>query len=221
MTIMNDNMESQAFRNFLVSAFTSAKSVLSDGCPFYIWLASSEYVNFELALNEAGYKVRQQLIWNKNHFNLGRSHYQWKHEPCLYGWVGDSCKYFVDFRNRATVIQDEEEIDIDKMKKEEMKALLRKIYERHIPVTVINENKPAANKDHPTMKPVRLFGYLMSNSSKPGDVVLDTFGGSGTTMIAAEQLGRKARLMELDPKYCDVIIARWEKFTNQKAIKIE
>ena len=86
---------------------------------------------------------------------------------------------------------------------------------------MIDEAKPTKDSEHPTMKPVRLIGYLMSNSSKVGDIVLDTFGGSGTTMIAAEQLGRKCYMMELDPHYCDVIVARWEKMTGREAIKIK
>ena len=165
-------------------------------------------------------EMKQTLIWNKSTLVMGRQDYQWKHEPCLYGWKGDSCRYFVDFRNRTSVIEDEQEINIDKMKVKEMRELLHKIYEDRIPTTVINCPKPTKDEDHPTMKPVRLFGYQMANSSRPGDIVLDTFGGSGTTIVAAEQLGRKARLMELDPKYCDVIIARWEKLTGQKAIKL-
>lgn len=88
MTIANDNMSSSDFRKFLCCAFAAAKSVLEDGCPFYIWFASKEHINFEGALNDNGLMVRQELIWNKNHFILGRSHYQWKHEPCLYGWNG-------------------------------------------------------------------------------------------------------------------------------------
>ena len=106
------------------------------------------------------------------------------------------------------------------MKKKEMADLLRKIYSQQIPTTVIDEAKPLKDEDHPTMKPVRLIGYLMSNSSKVGDIVLDTFGGSGTTLIAAEQLGRKCYMMELDPHYCDVIIARWEKMTGKEARKL-
>ena len=128
-------------------------------------------------------------------------------------------RYFVT-RNLSSVIQDEDELNIDKMTKGEMKSLLHKIYEEKIPVTVINEAKPQKDADHPTMKPVRLFGYQTRNSSKPGDIVLDTFGGSGTTIVACEQLHRKARIMELDPHYCDVIIARWEKLTGKKATKI-
>lgn len=220
MSIANDNMASSEFRNFLKNAFSAATTVMADGCPFYIWFASKEHINFEGTLNECGLRVRQELVWNKNHFILGRAHYQWKHEPCLYGWKGDSCRYFVDVRNRATVIQDEEEINIDTMKAREMRELLRKIYDERIPTTVISCAKPAKDDDHPTMKPVRLFGYLMQNSSRPGDIVMDTFCGSGTTIIAAEQLGRKARCMELDPHYCDVIIARWQKLTGGAAVKL-
>lgn len=221
MTIANDNMASDEFRIFLRNAFSAAYSVMGKGCPFYVWFASKEHINFEGALNDVGLQVRQELIWNKNHFILGRAHYQWKHEPCLYGWKGDSCRYFVDWRNRASVIEDEQEINIDKMKVSEMRALLHKIYEERIPTTVTNCMKPNKDEDHPTMKPVRLFGYQMANSSRPGDIILDSFGGSGTTIVAAEQLGRKARLMEYDPHYSDVIIARWEKLTGGKAKKIE
>lgn len=220
MTIVNDNMASDKFRIFLRNAFSAAYPVLVNGCPFYVWFASKEHINFEGALNDVGLQVRQELIWNKNHFILGRAHYQWKHEPCLYGWKGDSCRYFVNWRNRASVIEDEQEINIDKMKASEMRALLHKIYEERVPTTVTNCMKPNKDEDHPTMKPVRLFGYQMANSSKSGDIILDNFGGSGTTIVAAEQLGRKARLMEYDPHYCDVIIARWEKLTNQKAERI-
>lgn len=221
MTIANDNMASDEFRIFLRNAFAAAYPVLDKGCPFYVWFASKEHINFEGALNDVGLQVRQELIWNKNHFILGRAHYQWKHEPCLYGWKGDSCRYFIDVRNRASVIEDNTEINIDKMKAAEMRALLHKIYEERIPTTVINCMKPNKDEDHPTMKPVRLFGYQMANSSRPGDIILDSFGGSGTTIVAAEQLGRKARLMEYDPHYSDVIIARWEKLTGGKAQKIE
>ena len=117
------------------------------------------------------------------------------------------------------MIQDSKELNIDKMKATEMRELLHRIYETKLPTTIINENKPNVDSDHPTMKPVRLIGYIMKNSSKIGDKILDTFGGSGTTLIAAEQLGRKCYMMELDEHYCDVIIARWEKLTGKKATK--
>ena len=221
MTIANDNMASDEFRIFLRNAFAAAYPVLDKGCPFYVWFASKEHINFEGALNDVGLQVRQELIWNKNHFILGRAHYQWKHEPCLYGWKGDSCRYFINARNRTTVWEDCEKIDIDKMKKADMYKLLHDILDNRTPTTVIDCNKPTKDADHPTMKPVRLFAYQMANSSRPGDIILDSFGGSGTTIVAAEQLGRKARLMEYDPHYSDVIIARWEKLTGGKAQKIE
>lgn len=217
MTIQNDNMKSDEFGQFLTAAFKASEAVMRKGAAFYVWFASCEHINFELALNSVGLRVRQELVWNKNHFVLGRQDYQWKHEPCLYGWKEGAAHYFVDARNNSSVIPDFDELDFDRMKKEEMKDLLTKIYQSGLPTTVMDENKPTKDADHPTMKPVRLFGYQMYNSTRKGDIVLDTFGGSGTTIIAAEQLQRKARLMELDPHYCDVILARWEKMTGKQA----
>lgn len=141
--------------------------------------------------------------------------------PRLYGWKDDSCKYFTDQRSHASVIEDSKEIDIKKMKASEMRDLLFKIFDDKVSTTVLNENKPAKDAEHPTMKPIKLFGRLIMNSSRQKDKVLDTFGGSGTTLIACEQLDRKCYMMELDPHYCDVIIARWEKLTGNKATKIE
>lgn len=219
MTIANDNMESEAFLQFLTSAFSAAYSVMKPGCPFYIWFASREHINFEKALNNAGLQVREELIWNKNALILGRCDYQYKHEPCLYGWKEGTGHYFAPTRTETTVIPDAEELDFEKMSKAEMKELLETIYSEALPTTVINENKPTKNTDHPTMKPVRLFGRQIDNSSRTGEIILDSFGGSGTTIVACEQIGRKARVMEYDPHYCDVIIARWEKLTGATAIK--
>ena len=221
-TIQNDNQSDENFDRFLYDAFSSAKDSMKDGCPYYIWTAQGHIQKqFMDAIDRVGMPFRQQIIWNKNALVLGHMDYQWKHEPCLYGWK-DGAHYFVNLRNEVTVIQDAEEIDIDKMKKEEMRVLLHQIYEAQqtIATTIINEPKPSRSENHPTMKPVRLFGRLVRNSSRKGDIVLDTFGGSGTTIIACEQLGRKCYMMEIDPHYCDVIIARWEKLTGKKAIKI-
>ena len=217
--IENDVMSAEDYLQFLTKAFSAAASVMRAGCAYYIWYASTYHSTIEKAILDAGLLVKQQLIWNKNTMVLGWYDYKFKHEPCLYGWK-EGAHYFIGSHNRTTVYSDEEEIDIDKMKKSEMQKLLHDLLDNRTPTTVINEKKPTKSEGHPTMKPVRLFGYQMSNSSLPGNIVLDTFGGSGTTMIAAEQLGRKARLMELEPKYCDVIIARWEKFTGQKAVKL-
>ena len=221
MKIANDNMESQLFGKFLRDAFSAAEAVLEPGGSFYVWFASKEHINFESALNACGLHVRQNLVWNKHAFILGRSDYQYKHEPCLYGWKGGAAHYFTESRNRTSVIdlaQSLTEKDIEKMKKEDMAVMLKAILA--LPTSVINANKPNKNTDHPTMKPLELFGELMKNSSVKGDPVLDTFGGSGTTLICAEQLKRKCYMVELDPHYCDVIIARWEKLTGKEAVKL-
>ena len=217
--IENDVMSAEDYLEFLEKAFGAAASVMRAGCAYYIWYASTYHSTVEKAILDAGLLVKQQLIWNKNTMVLGWYDYKFKHEPCLYGWK-EGAHYFVNAHNRTTVYSDEEEIDIDKMKKSEMQKLLHDILDNRTPTTVINEKKPAKSEGHPTMKPVRLFGYQIANSSRPGNIILDTFGGSGTTMIACEQLGRKCRMMELDPHYCTVIIARWEKLTGQKAIKL-
>lgn len=187
LTIENDKMESDKFREFLTSAFTAAVSVLKEGGAFYIWFASREHCNFETALNESGLEVRQELIWKKNTMVLGRQDYQWKHEPCLYGWKDGASHNWYSDRCQTTVLE---------------------------------FNKPARNGEHPTMKPVELFAYQIKNSTKKGETVLDLFGGSGTTIIACEQTGRTAYCMELDERYCDVIIKRYENLTGDTAVKI-
>jgi len=153
------------------------------------------------------------LIWNKNSFTLGHQDYQWKHEACIYGWTEGASHYFVDDRTQATVIEDKR-IDINKLKKDEMRQLLRDIFSDKISTTVIDEDKPARNADHPTMKPLKLLARLVKNSSRQGELVLDTFGGSGSTLITCQQLGRRCYTMELDPKYADVIVKRYMKFTG-------
>ena len=216
MTIENDNMSADTFQEFLNKAFTNMNEALKPGGAFYIWHASRTQREFETALNEAGLEVRQQLIWNKNSLVLGRQDYQWKHEPCMYGWKEGS-HYFINARTETTTI--EEPLDLEKLTKDEMKTLLQTIYQE-TPTTVIDEHKPSKNTDHPTMKPIKLIGRLIRNSSKPGEKVLDLFGGSGSTLIASEELDRKCYMMEYDPKYVDVIINRWEEFTGRKAEKI-
>lgn len=187
LVIMNDKMGNDEFREFLIKVYTAAKENMKAGAAFYIWHADSERYNFEGAALDVGWNVRQTLIWNKNSMTLGRQDYQWKHEPCLYGWNdGGSHSWYSDRKQ----------------------------------TTVLNFDKPNASKLHPTMKPVPLFDYQIKNSSKAGDNVLDLFGGSGTTMIACEQDNRNAYLMELDPRYADVIIKRWEEFTGQKAERV-
>lgn len=220
MTIKNDNMEKSQFLEFLTKAFNCLNISLKKGGAFYVWFASREHINFETALNKNGLEVRQELIWNKNSLILGRQDYQWKHEPCLYGWKDGDSHYFIDDRKQTTVIEDKKP-DIKKMKKEEMKKLLEEIYSDKTSTTIINEDKPSVNDLHPTMKPIKLIARQVKNSSKVGEKVLDLFGGSGSTIITCEQLNRKCYTMEYDPKYVDVIINRWEEFTGKKVVKVK
>lgn len=185
MKIENDQMSEEAFRKFLLDAFTAAKEVLKPGAAFYIWHADSKGYEVRSALQDAGLQVRQCLIWVQDTFVLGRQDYQWQHEPCLYGWNEGAGHAWYSDRKQTTILTFE---------------------------------RPKKNEEHPTMKPVPLFGYQIQNSTKPGDIVLDTFGCSGTAIIAAEQLGRSACVMELSEKYCDVMVKRWEEQTGEKAI---
>lgn len=215
--IENDKMENSQFVNFLTAAFINLKDSLKKGGAFYIWHSAIETFNFWSACNLAELQVRQQLIWVKNIFVIGRQDYHWKHEPCLYGWHEGESHYFVKDRTQDTIIQDDTIENFNKLKKEEAVELLKNIYSQLEPSSVIFEDKPNKSEIHPTMKPVNLFARLIKNSSKKGESVLDLFGGSGTTIIACQQLDRKAYVMEYEPKYADVIIQRWEEFTGEKA----
>ena len=218
-TIENDEMTPEEFIEFIKKAFLASNEFMKPGAVFYIWHADSASLTFRQACQEIGWKVRQNLIWNKNTFALGRQDYQWKHEPCLYGWKDGAAHYFIDDRTQSTVFEDKGH-DIDHMNKDEMKALLKEIFDEKISTTVIEEDKPSRSIEHPTMKPIKLLARQIKNSSKKGENVLDIFGGSGSTLITCEQLGRHCFTVELDPKYCDVIIKRWEDFTGQQAEKI-
>lgn len=187
MKIENDSMANDEFYNFLLSAFNNLYKFMKDGASFYVWYASREVVNFSLALGGADLSVKQELVWNKNSLVMGRQDYQWKHEPCLYGWKETASHNWYGDRKQTTIIDCE---------------------------------RPSRSDLHPTMKPIKLFDLQIKNSSKKDDIVLDLFGGSGTTLMACQQNGRKACLMEFDPRYVDVIINRWEQYTGQKAEKI-
>ncbi len=220
LKIENDKKDDASFFEFLSDAFRNAAEALKPGGVWYIFHADSEGENFRKAAREQLGKVRQCLVWNKNTIVMGRQDYQWKHEPCLYGWKDGAAHYFIDDRTQATVYEDKG-INLKKLKKDEAIKLLQDIFSDKQSTSVINEDKPARNAEHPTMKPVKLLARLIRNSARPGESVLDPFGGSGSVLIACEQLGRVCYTMELDPRYCDVIIDRWEKLTGQKAVKIQ
>ena len=217
LTINNDNMDDGLFEEFLENAFSIMRDALKAGGPFYIWHASLKSHIFREACESAGLPVKQFLQWVKAHFVLGHSDYQWKHEPCIYGWKEGANRYFIPRRDLTTVAEDS--LDIDSMTEKEAKDILRKMLEG-TPTDVLHDKKPAASRDHPTMKPVTLLARLIFNSSHQGDTVLDPFGGSGSTMAACEQLHRRCLMMEIDPIYCDVIVKRWEALTGEEAERV-
>lgn len=188
LTIENDKMDGADFRKFLVSAFTAADGVMREGAPFYIWHADLEGYNFRGACADIGWQMRECLIWVKDVFTLGRQDYQWRHEPCIYGWkAGASHKWYSDRKQ----------------------------------TTCIEMARPKKSEEHPTMKPVGLFAYQIQNSSLPGAVVLDSFGGSGTTIIACEDTGRTGYCVELSPHYCDVIVRRYVEKCGADGVEVE
>jgi DNA modification methylase len=185
LKIQNDSKSDLDFRQFLKDCYVAADFVMKEGAVFYIWHADSEGYNFRGAARDAGWKVRQCLIWKKQTLVMGRQDYHWKHEPCLYGWKEGAGHLWAADRKQTTILE---------------------------------FDRPSKSVEHPTMKPVELFEYQLLNNTKGSDLILDSFGGSGTTMIAAEKNNRYSRLMELDPKYCDVIIKRWQDFTGKEAV---
>ena len=187
LKVKNDYMEDSAFRQFLLKAYTAAFAVMKPGASFYIWHADSEGYNFRGAVKDCGESVRQCLIWEKQSMVMGRQDYQWKHEPCLYGWKSGASHGWYSDRKQTTLLK---------------------------------FDRPFRSTEHPTMKPVALFSYLIGNSTAPQGLVVDTFLGSGTSLIAAATLGRRCYGMELDPKYCDVIRKRWTKWANDNAQEI-
>lgn len=185
LKIQNDAKTDEEMIEFLSSAFRAADAVMKPGAVFYIWYAGTKEHAFDKACQLTGWEVRQILIWAKNTMVMGRQDYQWRHEPCIYGWKGGAGHLWASDRKQTTILE---------------------------------FDRPTANKEHPTMKPIALFDYQIQNNTKGGDIVLDLFGGSGTTIMACEQNGRNACVMEYDPKYVDVIIKRWENFTGEKAV---
>jgi len=217
MKMENDNMSDAAFYDFLSTAFAAMFEVTKPGGAWYVWHADSEGLNFRRAFVDAGLLLKQCLIWNKKSLVMGRSDYQWKHEPCLYGWKPGAAHYFVPERTNATVLEDK--TDYKKMSKPDLLRVIDELLTGDIKTTVLNADKPLKNDLHPTMKPITLMGELISNSSKYGQVILDAFGGSGSTMVAAHQLKRKAYLVEFDPRYCAVILDRMAKLDPSLEIK--
>ncbi|MFI4962629.1 MAG: DNA methyltransferase [Legionellales bacterium] len=184
LKIKNDKKKDQEFLEFLKAAFSVVVENIKSGASYYVWHADSEGYNFRVACKSVGLETKQCLIWNKNTMVMGRQDYQWKHEPCLYGWKeGTSHSWYSDRKQ----------------------------------TTILNFDRPTRSVEHPTMKPVALFEYLMLNSTKSGDIILDTFLGSGTSIIAAEKTNRICYGMEIDPVYIDVLVERYITFKGSAA----
>lgn len=218
MTIQNDSMDDASFRKFLRDAFEVADQHLKPGGAFYIWHADSEGLNFRAAVKETGWLLKQNLVWVKNSIVLGRQDYQWKHEPCLYGWKDGASHYFIDNRSLATVIEEDEE-NLKEMTKGELISYIKTMQENS-PTSIFYEDKPVRSDIHPTMKPLKLIARCVLNSSKKGERVLDSFNGGGSTLMVCEKTERIYYGMELDPVYVERTIKRWEEETGLKAEKI-
>lgn len=213
LTIQNDDMDEFQFSEFLFGFYKAAIENTKEGGPIYVCHADSAGEAFRHNMVKSGWLLKQCLIWVKDSLVLGRQDYNWQHEPILYGWKpGAAHTWYGPFTN-TTVIDYAKEL-LAKKNKEEIIEFLTQAIETS---SVIREKRPRKNDIHPTMKPVNLVAKMLKNSMVKNQIVLDPFGGSGSTLIAAEQLGLQAALLELDPKYCDAIIDRWENLTGQKA----
>ena len=233
LKIKNDNMTAEAFKAFLTEAFINLHHSTDDGAAIYICHADSAGNEFREAMAASGWSLKQCLIWVKNQFTLGRQDYQWQHEPILYGWREGEAHRFFGGRKQSTVIEDspivlQEQEDATLIcvtigtEQVVIRAKEAEIVSRadDSVMSIWRFEKPVRNGEHPTMKPIPLCARAIQNSSTEGEIVLDGFGGSGSTLIAAEQTGRSCYMMECDPVYADVIIKRWEEFTGQKAERI-
>ena len=187
--IKNDNMADQAFYEFLLSAFENAEKAMADDASIYVFHADTEGLNFRRAFSDAGFYLSGTCIWKKQSLVLGRSPYQWQHEPVLFGWKKKGKHQWYTGRKESTIW---------------------------------SFDKPKKNGDHPTMKPVALIAYPIMNSSLTNSIVLDPFGGSGSTLIACEQTDRICYTVELDEKFCDVIVKRYiEQVGTSKDVKVQ
>lgn len=230
--LANDNLRGEEFDDFLTQAFSNMDSAMREGASFYIFYSSLRTLNFWLAVQSVGLKVAEELIWFKKPHTIGRYDYQWKHEDCMYGWKGG---YNIpEIARKLSISLNLPENEIIQALQDSMtdyctahqpclygnKEGSHYFTDDRTQVTVLEYPKPKANVEHSTMKPIEMMAQLIRNSTKKGQIVLDLFGGSGSTLMACEQLNRVCYMMEYDPKYIDVIIDRWETFTGLKVVKV-
>lgn len=234
LKIKNDKMVEGKFYAFLYDSFVSMYQAAKPGAPIYVCHADSEGLNFRKALKDSGWLLKQTIIWVKNTIVMGRQDHHWQHEPILYGWKPGARHTWYGGRKQSTVIENEDGVFVNEINggyqltfNNGMKKVVIKVPEYTVLEAMSDEmtttwriEKPIRNGEHPTMKPIKLCARAIKNSSREGDIVLDPFGGSGSTLIACEQLERKCYTMELDERYCDVIVKRWEQLTGEEAIKL-
>jgi len=214
LTIDNDDMADAEFDAFLFDAFVSMRQGMAPGAAIYVCHADGSGNAFRNSFERSGLLLKQVLVWVKDQFVLSRQDYNWQHEPILYGWNPGAAHNWYGPFSLSTVI-DDDKADLEKLTKAQLVEMLDGIRNQS---TVVREDRPRRSEAHPTMKPVRLITRLLLNNTHTGDVVLDPFGGSGSTLIAAHQIGRRARLIELAPRYCDVICRRYQELTGDKPI---
>lgn len=223
--IKNDDLDDQAFYALVRGMMGAVFAVMKPGAAIYVAHADTEGLNFRKAFRDAGFKLSGCLVWRKDSLVLGRSDYQWMHEPILYGWKPGAAHRWFGGRKQTTVaeaghaaVRQREDGSWVLEVGDEVLVVDGAARLEVLPSSVVFHEKPKRSGEHPTMKPVGLIEKQLKNSSRPGDVVIDCCGGSGSTLIAAERLGMKARLAELDPKFVDVIVRRWQQFTGQRAV---
>jgi DNA modification methylase len=224
--IKNDSMEDSKFRTFLGRTYAVMYRVLKDGAAVYVCHADTEALNFRSAFKDAGFKLSGCLIWCKDALVLGRSDYQWQHEPILYGWKPTGSHKWYGDRKSTTISEFMLEAPLTQVEPNLYRLRLgdqwfqirgENLAIEELETTVVKIPRPKKNADHPTMKPVALIDKMLRNSTKKNDLVFDPFGGSGSTLISCEKLGRTAYLCELEAKFVDVIVTRWEQATGKKA----
>lgn len=213
LTIDNDKIDSQdELREFLCDFLSAADPFIKGGGVYYIFSAPGDNMRAFMEAIMSRYRIRSTLIWVKNAMVMGWGDYMYRHEPIFYGWK-DGSHYWCGSRSQDTIL--DKEIDYDAMSKADAVAMLKDILDNNaLPTTTLKFARPAASREHPTMKPIALLAYLIKNSSRPGEIVLDPFGGSGSTLLACEQTGRVCYTVELDRHYCDVIRKRYWQFVN-------
>lgn len=214
LTIKDDKSGStDELRELLCNFLSVADPHIKDGGVFYIFSAPGDNVRVFMEAIMSRYRIRTTLIWVKNAMVMGWGDYRHRHEPLFYGWKDGAVHYWCGSRSQDTIL--DKEIDYDAMSKSDAVAMLKDILDNNaLPTTALKFARPSASREHPTMKPIALLAYLIKNSSRSGEIVLDPFGGSGSTLLACEQTGRVCYTVEIDRHYCDVIRKRYWQFVN-------